>query len=89
MHKLINFMRGSVRLEVTGAFPERFLNLCAQRGVQFWGVEWREDRVLRITVTRRDLRRAEALGERASCQVTRRKTGGVPFFLARFRKRYA
>ena len=89
MHKLINFMRGSVRLEVTGAFPERFLNLCAQRGVQFWGVEWREDRVLRITVTRRDLRRAEALGERVLCDVVRLSPSGVPYFLRRFRHRYA
>ena len=26
MQKIINFLRGSVRLEVSGAFPERFLN---------------------------------------------------------------
>ena len=28
---------GSVALEVTGDFPERFLNLCAQRQVAFCG----------------------------------------------------
>ena len=34
--QIVNLLRGSVRLEVTGAFPERFLNLCAQRGAAFW-----------------------------------------------------
>ena len=36
MQAIINFLRGSVLFTVTGAFPERFLNLCAQRGVGFW-----------------------------------------------------
>ena len=39
--RLVNALRGSVRLEVEGAFPERFLNLCAQRGILFWNVEWK------------------------------------------------
>ena len=89
MQKLINLLRGSVRLEVAGAFPERFLNLCAQRGVAFWGVEWRDGNVLRVTVARRDVRRAEALGERVLCDVVRLNRSGVPYFLGRFRKRYA
>lgn len=89
MRKVINFLRGSVRLEAEGAFPERFLNLCAQNGVVFWGVEWLETGRVAITVTRHDARRAQALGERASCRVERQRTGGIPFFLARFRKRYA
>ena len=35
MQAIINFLRGSVLFTVTGAFPERFLNLCAQAGVGF------------------------------------------------------
>ena len=40
LKRMVNALRGSVRLEVSGAFPERFLNLCAQRGIVFWNVEW-------------------------------------------------
>ena len=50
MQKVINFLRGSVRLEAEGAFPERFLNLCAQNGVAFWAVEWLETGRVAITV---------------------------------------
>ena len=70
LKRLINVLRGSVRLEVTGAFPERLLNLCAQKGIQFWNVEWLEPTRLRLTVTPEG-------------------RSGVPFFLARFRRRYA
>ena len=87
--RLVNALRGSVRLEVEGAFPERFLNLCAQRGILFWNVEWMEATRLRLTVTRRGSRQAAALGERTLCTVTPAGRSGMPYFLARFRKRYA
>ena len=87
--RLVNALRGSVRLEVEGAFPERFLNLCAQRGILFWNVEWMETTRLRLTVTRRGSRQAAALGERTLCTVTPAGRKGMPYFLARFRKRYA
>lgn len=87
--RLVNALRGSVRLEVEGAFPERFLNLCAQRGILFWNVEWMEATRLRLTVTRRGSRQAAALGERTLCTVTPAGRSGMPYFLARFKKRYA
>lgn len=87
--RLVNALRGSVRLEVEGAFPERFLNLCAQRGILFWNVEWMETTRLRLTVTRRGSRQAAALGERTLCTVTPAGRSGMPYFLARFKKRYA
>ena len=70
LKRLINVLRGSVRLEVTGAFPERLLNLCAQKGIQFWNVEWLEPTRLRLTVTRQGSGPARALGEKVQCTVT-------------------
>ena len=57
-----NALRGKVCLEVEGAFPERFLNLCAQRGILFWNVEWLEATRLRLTVTRQGAGDAVELG---------------------------
>lgn len=89
MQKIVNFFRGSVRLEVKGAFPERFINLCAQRRISFWAVEWLDAGTLRLTVARQDARRAKTLGEKVMCEVTQEGAKGAPSFLARFRKRYA
>lgn len=89
MGRVVNLLRGSVRLEVSGAFPERFLNLCAQRGVAFWRVEWPEEHVLRLTVAWQDRKGLEDLARRTGCTLDEAGQRGVPPFLLRFRKRYA
>ena len=89
MQAIINFLRGSVLFTVTGAFPERFLNLCAQAGVGFWDLEWLDPHTLRLRVSRRDARRAGPLAEKVLCEARARRHLGFPYFLAGFRKRYA
>ena len=85
LKRMVNALRGSVRLEVSGAFPERFLNLCAQRGIVFWNVEWLGG----LTVTRQGSGPARALGDKVLCTVVPAEQSGVPLFLGRFRRRYA
>lgn len=87
--QLVNLLRGSIRLTVTGDFPERFLNLCAQRGVSFWGTEWPDSHTLRLSVAWKDRSGLEELAERTGCTVQEGRKRGVPPFLRRFRKRYA
>ena len=89
MQALVNYARGWVRLVVCGPFPERLLNLCAQRGVTFWGVEWLDGQTLRLTLLRRDMDGLEELARRAGCTVEIEQRAGLPSFLARFRRRYA
>lgn len=89
MQKVINFLRGSVRLELTGAFPERFLNICAAENLPFWQVEQPDGNTLRLTLARQDRRRAEEIAERSMCQVTELGRQGLPAFMGRFKKRYA
>jgi similar to stage IV sporulation protein len=89
MQKIINFFRGSVLYTVTGAFPERFLNLCAQNAVAFWGLEWLDDHTLRLCFARKDAKKVRTLAEKVMCQAKAARRAGVPFFLAKFRRRYA
>lgn len=89
MQAIINFLLGSVLFTVTGAFPERFLNLCAQAGVGFWDLEWLDPHTLRLRVSRRDARRVGPLAEKVLCEARARRHLGFPYFLAGFRKRYA
>ena len=89
MQKIINFFRGSVLYTVTGAFPERFLNLCAQNAVAFWGLEWLDDHTLRLCFARKDAKKARTLAEKVMCEAKAARRAGVPFFLAKFRRRYA
>lgn len=89
MQGWVNYARGWVRLVACGPFPERLLNLCAQKGMTFWAVEWLDGQTLRLTLLHRDLAGLEDLARRAGCTVEMEQRAGLPAFLARFRRRYA
>ena len=89
MKRLMNYLRGMVRVRVEGPFPERLINLCAQHRVDFWGVEWEEEHLLRMTVRRRQFRLLGELAERVECEAEAEGSRGLPDFLLRFRRRYA
>ena len=80
MQKIVNFLRGTVRLELTGAFPERFLNICAAENLPFWQVEQPDEHTLRITLAGQDRRRAIEAAKRSLCQVTELGREGFPAF---------
>lgn len=89
MRKLMNFLRGMVILKLTGPFPERLINLCAQEGIDFWAMEWLDEHTVRLTIRRYTLKRFRELAQRAGCEVEREASRGLPDFLGRFRTRYA
>ena len=37
--EMLRFVRGYVRFDVCGRYPERFLNITARHGVRLWEVE--------------------------------------------------
>lgn len=89
MKRLMNILRGMLMLRITGPFPERFVNLCAQTGVEFWGVEWLDEHTIRLTARRTFKNQLLHLAQRAGCQVEVEGRYGLPDFLLRFRSRYA
>lgn len=89
MRRLMNFLRGMVILRLTGPFPERLINLCAQEGIDFWAMEWLDKNTVRLTTRRHTLGWLEELAQRAGCEVEREASRGLPDFLGRFRTRYA
>ena len=50
MEKLYDLARGTVRLEISGAEPERILNFCAQNGIEFWDTGPKADFAMQITI---------------------------------------
>lgn len=89
MRRLMNYLRGMAVVRLTGLFPERLINLCAQEGIEFWAMEWLDEHTVRFTTRRYTLGRLAELAERAGCEVERESSRGLPDFLSRFRTRYA
>lgn len=89
MRRLMNFLLGAAVLRLTGPYPERLVNLCAQRGVEFWALEWLDEHTIRLTARRSSLPLLRELAERTGCEAAVEVRRGLPDFLLRFRARYA
>jgi len=89
LQKAINLWKGQVTVRVESGFPERVLNVCAARQIGFWDLKWEGPLSFTFTLTRRDFRRLRRAAERLSCQIQVVEKEGAPYFLRRFRRRYA
>lgn len=85
--RLVNRLRGQVRVRVECAFPERVMNLCGARGLKFWDLVWESETAFSCCLTRRDYAALRWAAEKLSCTLTVQRREGVPFLLARLRRR--
>lgn len=78
MKKWFNLLLGYAVIQVTGAYPERFLNLCAQNRRGFWRLKWPDAHTVRVRVHLSDLEELKELAQRCGCtlEVLSRR-GGV------------
>lgn len=89
LKKAVKLLRGSVCVRAKNAYPERMLNLCSARGIEFWDVRWIDDTALSFCVARGDLRALRRAAEGCGAEVSIERTAGTPFFFARLRRRHA
>ena len=64
MQWIVNRLRGELRVVARGPFPERLMNVCAQNGISFWALEWRDGHTLSMTVRQEDRKQLWKLAER-------------------------
>ena len=89
LKKAVKLLRGSVCVRAKSEYPERMLNLCSARGIEFWDVRWIDDTALSFCVARGDLRALRRSAEGCGAEVSIERTAGTPFFFARLRRRHA
>lgn len=89
LKKAVKLLRGSVCVRAKSAYPERMLNLCSARGIEFWDVRWIDDTALSFCVARGDLSALRRAAEGCGAEVSIERTAGTPFFFARLRRRHA
>lgn len=86
--KVVNFLRGSVGVQVASPYPERVLNLCGVHEIPFWELRWQSPINISFRTTRaglHSLRRVCGDGT----EITVEREAGVPWFWQRIKKRYA
>ena len=77
MKKLINLLFGYLEVLVSGAFPERLLNLCAQHRVRFWHLTWLDETTFTFRIALKVRGRIEELAQRAMCETSVRARRGA------------
>ena len=89
LRRTINFVQGHVTVSVESAFPERVLNLCAAHQIPFWDLKWESPIRFTFTMTGAAWRRLRREKQRLDARVEAERREGLPYFLRRFRRRYA
>ncbi|MCC8049544.1 MAG: sporulation protein YqfD [Clostridiales bacterium] len=85
---VFNFFHGYVRIRITGASCERFLNLCAHRGLRLWRLS-AIDGGCEACLTKADFYCLKEIVRKSHTGVRITKRYGLPFFIHRYRKRGA
>ena len=76
MERISDRVRGSVELELFGAFPAGVLNSAASEGIELWDVQSRDEHSLCLKTFEKNLPRLERLARRAGCETEIRKRVG-------------
>lgn len=84
--RFLDFLRGYVRIRITGDSYDRFLNLCAFRNIRLWDLVWAQG-AYEACITLKDFRRLKNITRKSHASVRITQRHGFPFFVHRYRKR--
>ena len=83
---LIRFLRGYVVFDVSGRFPERFINITSRKSIRVWNAA-RSGEVITAAMYMSDYRRIRPLARAAGVRLKARQKRGLPTYVFRFRDR--
>ena len=88
MKKLLNLLLGYVQWQITGAFPERMLNLCAQHRLAFWQLRWLDGTTFTFRTSLFARKQVELLAQKAMCETKILARCGTGAAVTRLTKRW-
>ena len=86
MIKFLKYMRGYLRIRVSGFSPERFMNLCSNRGILLWDIT-REGDVYYMNISLKGFWELRSIVKKTGTRVAVLERYGLPFFLPKLLKR--
>ncbi len=89
LQKSYQFVRGTLRIEVTGSYPERFLNVCSRSGIPFWDLEPVDVGKFRVNVYASDFSYLHRFAAKCKCRARILEKKGLRFTARRARPRSA
>ncbi len=86
MLKAYEYMRGYLRIRVNGLSPERFMNLCSNRGILLWDIENKGD-AYEMNIHIKGFKSLRPIVRKTGTRVAILERYGLPFFLPGLFKR--
>lgn len=87
MNPIVRFLRGEMRVRVTGASVERFLNLLSRLQIEFWDIERRDELHIELSMCRKEKKRLKDIALRSFCSTEILSERGIGLLLGPLRKR--
>ncbi len=82
----LKYLQGYVRVRLSGYAPERFLNLCSNRNILIWNLEY-QDEQYEFCISVRGMKQLKPILKKTRTKLVILERTGFPFFLRRYRKR--
>lgn len=86
MIKLLKYLRGYLRIRVWGFSPERFMNLCSNKGILLWDIEKKGD-AYEMCIHLKGFRALRPIVKKTGTRAAILERYGLPFLLPRLLKR--
>lgn len=87
MEKALRFLRGYLHVRIWGYSPERFLNLCAARGIYLWDIR-RSEEYYDLYMDLKSFYMLRPIARKTGVKAVILERIGLPFFMPQFRKRW-
>ena len=86
MIELLKYLKGYLRIKVWGFSPERFMNLCSNKGILLWDIV-RDGEVYYMCINLNGFRTLKPIVKKTGTKVAILERYGLPFFLPKLLKR--
>ena len=86
--KLIRFIKGSVTITAKGKFPERFLNVCANKEIIVTNVEYLSENCIMCTMSLAAFEEIDAISKKTFVTIDVISKKGLPIILSKYKKRF-
>ena len=83
---VIRYMKGYIRIRITGYSTERFLNACCHKGILLWGLQ-PAGGAYEMNISIQGFRQLKPIIRKTGTKVTIVRRFGLPFFLHKYRRR--
>ena len=84
---LISYLIGYLRIEVTGYYIERFINLCNSNHILTWNLKKGKNANILLNIEVKSLKQIIVLAKKVKCKVKIKNKKGLPFILNKYKKR--